>query len=422
MSEKHRLKEHRLGFRFLVIYAVLYVAPFPIDRLPGPFIQIASSYAHSMYALESWVAKHLLGVAAPLGFIPHPNGGGDSPADFVRLLCIAITAALGTVAWALAAPRREPAWIQSFLKTYLRYFLATMMLLYGLGKITPDGQFYFPRLDYLLRPLGDLAPADLLAAFMGSSYAYTLFAGLGETIGGLLLLWRRSAPLGGLILIPILLNVLMMNVAYGWDVKVGAAHYLLIALFLSTPLLQRLVRLVFADQPALPVPVAPPILGSWPRGRIGLKVVFVAWMGWLAAEQTWLLPAQWGDDKKTTFFGIWDVEAMERGGSPIPATLTESRRWRQVVFERNQRVIVRMMSDSLRSFRANIDPSAATITLAQRRDTSVIGSFAFAHDPDGRLVLSGILDSFPARVTLKPVHRTFRLGSCPIRLIADGFC
>jgi hypothetical protein len=289
-------------------------------------------------------------------------------------------------------------------------------------KVVPNGQFYFPRLDYLQRPIGDLERSDLLAAFMGSSYLYTLFAGLGETVGGLLLLFRKTAALGGLILIPILLNVFMMNTAYGWDVKVGAAHFLLIAVILAAPLLQRLFQLVLRTQSVPPVPVDSPILARWPRVRLMLKAAFVCWIGWLAIGQVWRLPAQWGDPNKTPFFGIWEVEAMQMGGRSLSPVLAESQRWRTVIFERNERVIVRRMSDSLRYFRASVDTSARTIHLTRRGDTTAIGSFDFTRSTDGRLDLTGVLDSLPTRLTLTPSKRTFRLGACPVRLIVDRPC
>lgn len=422
MAEDYRPPTLQTGERFLAIYAILYTLPFPIDRLPGPFIPIANAYARGVYAVESWVAKHIFDISAPLQFIYHPNGGGDTTTDFIRLFCILVAAAIGVAAWMLAAPRRSPPWLLPGLKTYLRYFLAFAMLMYGMGKVAPNGQFYFPRLDYLLRPLGDLGRSDLLPAFMGSSYLYTLFAGLGETTGGLLLVYRRTAPLGGLILIPILLNVVVMNTAYGWDVKVGSTHYLLIAVLLAAPLLQRLFQLVFTSQSALPVVVDAPIFGGWPRARLVLKAAFICWIGWLASAQVWRLPGQWGDASRTAFFGIWDVEAMEIDGRSLPPAMTESQRWRTVVFERNQRVIVRRMSDSLRSFQASVDTSARTIRLARRGDSTSIGSFGFAREADGRLALTGTLDSLPTRVTLRPSKRTFRLGACPVRVIVDRPC
>ena len=420
--ERGRQLTARFACCVLAIYAVLYTLSFPIDRLPGPFIPIANYYARGVYAVESWVAKGIFGIERPLEFVYHPNGGGDSTTDFIRLFCIVVVALTGSAAWMIAMPSRDPRALRSYIHVYLRYFLATAMLMYGLAKVTPEGQFYFPRLDYLIRPLGDLGRSDVLAAFMGSSFAYTLFAGLGETLGGLLLLSRRTAPLGALVLIPILLNVLVMNTAYGWDVKIGSAHFLLIACVLAAPLIQRLLKLVFKDQPVPPLRVDSPVLALWPRTRFGMKVAMVSWFGWLAIGQIWRLPAQWGDPSKTAFYGIWDVAAMDVGGDVLSPSLTESRRWRTVVFERNQRVVVRPMSDSLRSFRATIDTSARKLRLTRGGDTTSIGAFDFEKPKDGSLILVGTFDALPTRLTLVPSKRTFRLGACPLRVIVDRFC
>ena len=90
--------------------------------------------------------------------------------------------------------------------------------------------------------------------------------------------------------------------------------------------------------------------------------------------------------------------------------------------ERNQRVIVRRMSDSLRYFSASVDTSARTIRLARRGDTTSIGSFTYTRDTDGRLLLTGTLDSLPTRLSLMSSKRTFRLEACPMRLIVDRPC
>ncbi len=49
---------------------------------------------------------------------------------------------------------------------------------------------------------------------MGSSPAYTIFSGSIETLGGALLLFRRTATLGAIVSAGAMLNVWMLNMCY----------------------------------------------------------------------------------------------------------------------------------------------------------------------------------------------------------------
>ena len=48
-------------------------------------------------------------------------------------------------------------------------------------------------------------------AFIGASASYSLFAGLSEFAGGVLLLFRRTALLGAMVSSSVLLNVVVLN-------------------------------------------------------------------------------------------------------------------------------------------------------------------------------------------------------------------
>ena len=73
----------------------------------------------------------------------------------------------------------------------VRYALAAAMLSYGWFKLIPV-QMPAPGPERLLNALGDTSPMGLLWALMGASPAYQMFAGFGEALGGVLLLWRRT--------------------------------------------------------------------------------------------------------------------------------------------------------------------------------------------------------------------------------------
>jgi len=87
----------------------------------------------------------------------------------------------------------------------------------------------------MLEAIGDQSPMGLLWNFMGASAPYTIFGGLGELIGGLLLTNRRTALLGALISAAVMSQVVMLNFSYDVPVKIYSSELLLTARVLIAP-------------------------------------------------------------------------------------------------------------------------------------------------------------------------------------------
>jgi hypothetical protein len=97
-----------------------------------------------------------------------------------------------------------------------RWYVFFFLNFYGIGKII-GGQFYqrgsLPE-DVASTTLGDATGFDLAWTFMGFSFVYILFIGLAEIVGAWLLLWERTKLLGAAILLPIMVNILVFDVAF----------------------------------------------------------------------------------------------------------------------------------------------------------------------------------------------------------------
>ncbi|MFQ3174666.1 MAG: hypothetical protein ACI8W0_001790 [Flavobacterium sp.] len=111
-------------------------------------------------------------------------------------------------------------------RLYVFFFLTA----YGIGKVI-GGQFYTAArmpdgLD--LMPIGQVSDFDLAWVFMGRSYGYMLFIGLSEVLGAVLLLSNKTKLIGTLILIPIMVNVIVMDVFFldEYGALAGATLYL----------------------------------------------------------------------------------------------------------------------------------------------------------------------------------------------------
>lgn len=99
------------------------------------------------------------------------------------------------------------------LYTFCRYFVAYFMCVYGFAKIFLL-QFYVPE-STLDMPLAEVTGQNLVWAFFGHSDAYRWVIALGEITGGVLLLFRRTTLLGAVLLVPMLANIIVIDVIFG---------------------------------------------------------------------------------------------------------------------------------------------------------------------------------------------------------------
>lgn len=131
------------------------------------------------------------------------------------------------------------------------YYLALGLFMYGFNKLF-NYQFYFPEPNTLYTPLGYLSPDILYWSTMGTSYSYSVFAGLIELIPALLILFKRTRLLGALIAALVLVNVLMLNISFGITVLIQTCFFLLLTCILIYPHFNRLVAFFIKNQTAIP--------------------------------------------------------------------------------------------------------------------------------------------------------------------------
>lgn len=101
---------------------------------------------------------------------------------------------------------------KSFYETIIRYLLGLMMLPYGISKILRT-QFVILPFQNWSEPLKDISGITLTWAFLGYSPWFTVMLGLLEVVPAILLLFRKTRLLGALILLPVSLNVFLINIA-----------------------------------------------------------------------------------------------------------------------------------------------------------------------------------------------------------------
>ncbi len=93
---------------------------------------------------------------------------------------------------------------------WFRYFCAFMLYTYGISKLL-HLQFDM-QAELASRPVGTLTGYELTWFYFGYSRVYAVLLGLTQVLGGTLLLFRKTTLLGALTMLPVMANVLLINI------------------------------------------------------------------------------------------------------------------------------------------------------------------------------------------------------------------
>ncbi|MEP6861152.1 MAG: hypothetical protein ABJE66_11050 [Deltaproteobacteria bacterium] len=355
----------RIAFRFAFVFAALLLIPFPFGTVPH-------TDAVNNLVIDAWggvlgAVERMLGLSASV-----INGdSSDTLAGWLQVGIAIVVATIGAAVWsALDRRRTEYPRLAWALEIYVRYWLATSMITYGLVKLLPI-QFPAPHLATLDEHVGEMSPMGLMWTFMGYSRAYQCFAGGAELLGGVLLLWRRTRAIGAFVLAAVLLNVVILNFCYDVPVKLGSLELWGASVALLAPALVRMVRAMLGHA----VPEVPPrVRGTlrWERARIGgglAAVVLIAWSQWALLGDTagWFSPP-------TPLDGSWLVERQTDAGVDRPPLATDAERWARIQVLGGQKgggqvgIVVVAMTGERRLYRAQVDAAAASVLMVARGD------------------------------------------------------
>ena len=370
--------------RWLLGYLCLALFPFPLGTLPGTS-WLADPYRSLVQALVCRVAVVLFGITIRV----FPGGSGDTTYNYVEAFSFVVLAFAGALAATLLR-RGRPVGARSrdLVRTYVRYYLSTVMLAYGFAKVLPL-QFPEPGPDRLIMPYGESSPMGLLWRFMGASRPYTVFGGLAEVLGGLLLLWRRTTLLGALVALGLLLNIVMLNFSYDVPVKLFSSLLLGLVLFLVWPDVGRLVDLFILNRPTQPASLRPfAITQPWPRriARLGKSLIvasIVAGSFWKAYAS---LDSHGPGAPQRPLHGVYRVEAFTVNG--VADVLPDAERWVRVGIDHDGSLSIRRANGGAQRYRLTLDATKRTLELSQLGQPEH-AIFSYSEPKPGALVVEG---------------------------------
>jgi hypothetical protein len=261
----------RLAFRFAFCYLMIYalgcanatlweVIPFHIgehldDWTSWPFFHSAQWLGQHLF--------HLTGVGAKL----HGTGSGDTILNWIAVGVMLTVAILATIIWS-AVDYKTTAYPRLFFwfRLILRLTLGVAMLTYGLVKLFPL-QMGPPSLAVLNEPLGNTSPMTMLWTLIGLNPIYEMVCGAMELMGGIFILFRRTALLGALLVAFLSTNIVLYNFCYDVPVKLYALHLLFMSIAVLAPDLPGLFNFFFLHRPWTPT-------GGWtrPARRYGIRL------------------------------------------------------------------------------------------------------------------------------------------------------
>ena len=91
----------------------------------------------------------------------------------------------------------------------LRYFCAFMLYMYGTSKLL---HFQFNLAELAQRRIGSLNGYQLTWFYFGYSRVYACILGLTQVTGATLMLFRKTTLLGAALMLPVMANILLINI------------------------------------------------------------------------------------------------------------------------------------------------------------------------------------------------------------------
>jgi hypothetical protein len=166
---------------------------------------------------------------------------------------------------------------------WLRYTSAFLLLGYGSSKLA-HLQFHLNQ-ALAHRPVTSLTGYELTWYYYGYSRAYACMLGLTQVIGAILLLFRKTAILGAITMLPVIVNILLIDV-FILPPDYGPTLPALI-IFLSLVMLlwrdfQNLIHATWAAQ--APEPAGSRKAHSWVRAVILIAVLAMTMVGVLTVR------------------------------------------------------------------------------------------------------------------------------------------
>lgn len=387
----------KVTFRFIFSYFLIFVYPYAVGSR-GSGSSLTHPITRLWEAVVPWVGTNILHIPGKITEIA--NGSGDQLYDYVMWLCVAVLAAIATVVWsALDRERANYRVLYEWLRIFMRLTVAGAMIAYGLCKLIPMQFPPFP-LWRLVDTYGQSHPMGLLWTFMEASRGYAVLGGLGEFAGGILLIFPSFTTLGALISFLMMSNVFALNVFYDVPRKIFCVNLLLMCAFLMLPDAKRMFDFFILNR-AAKLYKSPPMFKD---KKYNLALLLLQYLVGISLLVVWIQSAHTIAVKEAAqvdpqIRGIWTVDDFAVDNIQRPPLVTDTERWRRVIFDAPDTVLVQGTDGIMKLFPLHLDFARKKFTLGD--ENNLRGRFTIDDSQPDRVLLGGQLDGHQLNATLR---------------------
>ncbi len=383
--------------KFLVRFAVVF---FALQILP-----ILSFIGDDLYP---WVAKHVFSInEMSLEY----SGSGDMYYNYMELFFCFCLAVFASIVWSCFNKKEKnyDTLLHYFL-IFIRYYLAMSMISYGYAKVFYN-QFGAPGLGRLLQPYGDSSPMGIAWTFIGASKPYTVFSGLAELTGGVLLLFRRTTLLGSIISFSVMLNVMMLNFCYDVPVKLYSTQLVILSLIVIACNGNVLWSALWSHKATEAEYYKPLFQKKIVKiAALIIKCIVVIYFVVIGGYNQYQSVYDNGPDApKAPLYGIYKPTELIKNNDTLKL-FSDSTEWKHLVIEYKGYASIRQLNDRKIKLAFNVDTLKKTIDYSDANDSLMKGSFKYAVLNDTTLNIKGIYKTDTINYTLGKVNvKAFRL-------------
>jgi hypothetical protein len=402
----------RLAFRFGVVYLALFCLATQISGSLIPnlwFTYRGLGRLWPMREITHWVVRAAFGVTVPLDDV----SGGETLFFWIQTAWVLVAAVAATAVWSLLDRQRRSfsSWMP-WCRLAVRLVLAASLLEYGMTKVIPT-QFPAPPLTALVTPVGDMTLSALLWTTIGSAPAYQIATGCVELLAAVLLLLPWTVPLGAVLALVSLLQVLLLNLTFDIGVKLVTMHLIALAVILLVPAARSLAAVLVRLKPDPTTekrkPAPTPQVRLKPDTTSTLSIVLPLIFGaYLLGTQAYINWSFWqvggGGRPKSALYGIWNVERLSVDGQVRPAELNDyDRRWRRVIFDTPDEIVFQRTDDSFARYGVSLDRGSGTLALTKGGGRTWASRFTFDRATDDQMTVAGEMDGHRIEADLRRI-------------------
>jgi len=409
----------RALFRFTFLYFVVSATYWVLTFADKSAALLTKAYSAVWRPVVHGVASHLFHWPARI----EPNFLHDSQYLYALETSFLLVALLFAGLWSVL-DRKQQRYdrLNHALRVFVRYVLAYLMLHYGMDKVFLL-QFPAPSPARLVERFGDYSPNSLMWAFIGSSTVYTIFGGLAEITGALLLLFRKTTTLGALITFAVMFNVTVMNFSYDVTVKLLCLNILLMAIYLVLPDAGRLLNFFFLNRATQPALLAPPLVNQRMAGLAPwIKTALVLYIALAPTLRDWrMYRTQGAGAPLPPLYGLYEARDFAIGETIHPPMLSDPVRWRYVIFDAPNKITLQRMDESRKTYFMVYDSARHEITIDAQDDPLDKSVFSVNQPAPDQMTLQGKVAGAVVVAHLQKIDpRSFTLTSRGFHWISES--